>query len=427
MRKELRLKDLGRWRSGGTPPRERREMWEGSLPWLSAKDINRDELHEPTVFLTEAAAAAHSRVVPAGSVLLIVRGMSLVHGLPVVLADRRVAFNQDLRALEVDRRLDPRFVYYALRGHRHKLDAHIDRAAHGTARVVESIYGERIPLFARGDQVAITDFLDRECERISELLAEVATARAAAVQAHHEQAYTRLLTTDGPLSRLKDLTGPIDTGTWGSDPGEDETDVTCLRVTDFDRPNLNTRPSGAVRSIRDGQLRRLSLRSGDLLLEKSGGGPSTPVGFVVRYCGSSERQGICSNFIGRIRPGPSTDSNYLAHLFAALYHHGVSRPFVKQVTGIQNLDVRAYLSLRVPARDKPTQARLADLEEAQLTRALSLRDEYGRLRDELIEYRDALITEAVTGKLDVSRLSDQQFDESLHAVAEGSPPEVLSA
>jgi len=43
------------------------------------------------------------------------------------------------------------------------------------------------------------------------------------------------------------------------------------------------------------------------------------------------------------------------------------------------------------------------------------------------DHRDALITEAVTGKLDVTRLSEQQMDESAHAAMEGEQPEVFSA
>jgi hypothetical protein len=47
-------------------------------------------------------------------------------------------------------------------------------------------------------------------------------------------------------------------------------------------------------------------------------------------------------------------------------------------------------------------------------------------RERLIEYRDALITEAVTGQLDVTRLSDSRLDESAHAASEGQRPEVFS-
>lgn len=49
------------------------------------------------------------------------------------------------------------------------------------------------------------------------------------------------------------------------------------------------------------------------------------------------------------------------------------------------------------------------------------------MRIRLREYRNALIAEAVTGKLDVTRVSEQQLDESAHAAMEGERPEVLSA
>jgi type I restriction enzyme S subunit len=47
-----------------------------------------------------------------------------------------------------------------------------------------------------------------------------------------------------------------------------------------------------------------------------------------------------------------------------------------------------------------------------------------RLRHALTAYRSSLIHEAVTGKLDVTKLSDRQMDERLHAAAEGRLDEV---
>jgi type I restriction enzyme, S subunit len=167
--RELRLKDLGRWYSGGTPPREADEDWRGDIPWISAKDIDGTTLREPTSFITRDAAIAHSRLVPSGALLIIVRGMALAHGLPVVQADREVAFNQDLRGLVVAPNAHPRFAYYALLGARRRLNRHIDRAAHGTARITDSIYYERLVLPDPEHQSLIAAFLDRECARIDEL------------------------------------------------------------------------------------------------------------------------------------------------------------------------------------------------------------------------------------------------------------------
>ena len=200
---QLRLRDLGRWYSGGTPPRESPEHWDGDLPWISAKDINSTRLRAPTTFITRGAATSHSRVVPAGSLLVIVRGMALAHGLPVVETDREVAFNQDLRALVCGPGVHPRYVYYALIGNRWRLDAHIDRAAHGTARVVDSVYSERIRVPALDEQHEIADFLDRECARIDALRAEL-QATASAVQDSQIETLRRLILLGGaPLVPVK--------------------------------------------------------------------------------------------------------------------------------------------------------------------------------------------------------------------------------
>jgi hypothetical protein len=44
----------------------------------------------------------------------------------------------------------------------------------------------------------------------------------------------------------------------------------------------------------------------------------------------------------------------------------------------------------------------------------------------LMAYRDALITEVVTGQLDISHISDSRAQEALAAAREGQQPEVLA-
>lgn len=214
--RELRLKDLGRWRSGGTPPRDSEPLWHGDLPWLSAKDIDRDTLREPTAFITEDAARSYSQIVGPGCILIIVRGMALAHGLPVAMTSQRAAFNQDLRALAVDDSLEPRFIYYALRGHRHLLNAHIDRAAHGTARVVDSMYRVRVPIPLPVQQAATVEFLDRECERIATL-----GTRADASRASLMGEFSALLAEYRDALIAEAVTGKLDTMLL-SDPQLDE-------------------------------------------------------------------------------------------------------------------------------------------------------------------------------------------------------------
>lgn len=60
-------------------------------------------------------------------------------------------------------------------------------------------------------------------------------------------------------------------------------------------------------------------------------------------------------------------------------------------------------------------------------RITELRGQTMQLASGLAEYRDALITEAVTGRLNARQLSVQLLDESVRAVAEGVQPEILPA
>lgn len=275
-------------------------------------------------------------------------------------------------------------------------------------------------------QAAIADFLDRECDRIEAIVTGIVQLVALVTDSHWENAAREMLLEPGqrkgvPLKRLVER--PVG-GSWGSEPGEGEVDVVVARVADFDRPSLALRRCETIRSVSQAAASRLALADGDLLIEKSGGGEKSPVGFVVGYSGSGIS--ISSNFLARLRPTVNVDPTYLAHLFGALYAAGRNVPYVRQVTGIQNLDLSGYLTEHVPVREIAEQRDLGQRLRRRLEQVNALRARCTIAGSRLSEYRDALITEAVTGQLDVARLSDAQLDESAHAALEGETPEVLA-
>jgi type I restriction enzyme, S subunit len=167
------------------------------------------------------------------------------------------------------------------------------------------------------------------------------------------------------LRRL--LKEPAVGGTWGSDPGDDELDVGCVRGTDFDHVGLVVNeerlPTRSV-SRRDYSRRRLHI--GDLVLEKSGGGEQQPVGRCVRF--TLDVPCVPTNFACRLRPGPLTSDRFLAYLLTSLYSLGVTRRAIKQTTGIQNLDTESFLQELVRVPDRPTQERIADFLDAETAR-----------------------------------------------------------
>jgi type I restriction enzyme S subunit len=254
--------------------------------------------------------------------------------------------------------------------------------------------------WARRHELAV--ILDGESARIAACLDAEQRLQDTALAGYRTWAAEALLDgSSGTTERLKHLVERPVGGAWGGEAGTDEVDVWCARVADFDREALVVRAAETVRSVGARDACRLALRDGDLLMERSGGGAKSPVGFVVRYApeGPEAAATVSSNFVARLRPRAGCEPVYLAHLFAALYAVRRTEPFVKQNTGIQNLDVEGYLSLRVPSRTLEQQRALGREAEERLAASLRLREGARRLRCALQAYRESLIFEAVSGRL----------------------------
>jgi type I restriction enzyme S subunit len=172
----VRLAEVGAWRSGGTPPKDRDELWDGGFPWISTRDLKQPELNGSTDTITDDAASRYSTTVPAGSLLIATRGMALAKRLPVAMVTREVAFNQDIKAIEPHCDVYSKYLLYALLAFEGPILALTDEAAHGTKRLDTDLLRRfRIPCPDFADQRRIADFLDVETTRIDALIA----ARAA--------------------------------------------------------------------------------------------------------------------------------------------------------------------------------------------------------------------------------------------------------
>lgn len=192
--------------------------------------------------------------------------------------------------------------------------------------------------------------------------------------------------------------GRATAGLWGQEP-DGRHDLPCVRVADFDRERLTaTTPVPTLRSVpprdRPGRL----LGRGDLLIEKSGGGERQPVGRVVFFDGEGEA--VSSNFIARLPSRPKHSSRYSLYLHAALYSSGWNRLSIKQTTGIQNLDLDAYLDLkwRFPPFDE--QQAIADYLDRQTAEIVDLVEKNRRNIRLLTEERHTVVHRAVTQGLD---------------------------
>lgn len=133
--KEKRLDEIADFQSGGTPSKGNTAFWNGSIPWVSAKDMKRMVLDDTEDHISDAAVEDGARVVPVGTVLMLTRGMTLLKDVPICLVARPMALNQDVRALRPSNGFDGHFLAYMLVGNKQRIRSMVDIAGHGTGRL----------------------------------------------------------------------------------------------------------------------------------------------------------------------------------------------------------------------------------------------------------------------------------------------------
>lgn len=133
--KEKRLEEIADFQSGGTPSKSNPAFWNGTIPWVSAKDMKRMVLDDTEDHITDDAVEDGARVVPAGTVLILTRGMTLLKDIPICLLACPMALNQDVRALRPINGFDGLFLAYMLVGNKERIRIMVDIAGHGTGRL----------------------------------------------------------------------------------------------------------------------------------------------------------------------------------------------------------------------------------------------------------------------------------------------------
>ena len=148
--------------SGGTPRKSVRKYWGGNIPWVSGKDLKLPALDDTIDHVTSEGVEAGSRLAPAGSVLLLVRGMGLAKDLPVAVINRPMAFNQDIKALVPRQDYSGKFLRSAIYVGKERLLNQIVPSAHGTMTLnLNDVENFKVPYPSDPSEVAeIVTILD---------------------------------------------------------------------------------------------------------------------------------------------------------------------------------------------------------------------------------------------------------------------------
>ena len=101
-----KLLSLSYFRTGGTPSTAHPEYWNGSIPWVSAKDFKAFRFEDSEDHVTELAVAESTTCyVNRPAVLMVSRSGILQHTLPVMVTHKPTTINQDIKAFFPDDRV----------------------------------------------------------------------------------------------------------------------------------------------------------------------------------------------------------------------------------------------------------------------------------------------------------------------------------
>lgn len=355
---ESTLGDVAEWFSGGTPKAGKPEFYEnGTIPWVVIADMMKTEIFDTASKITKAGLAEiGGRVAPKGSVLI---SMYATVGRPG-FAHIPVATNQAIAwSVPNEKMILPRFLLLVAQF----LESEISSMARGATQrnINRAMLKEfRFKLPPLDEQKRIVDVVSSVDAYIDALQQQAGTAIKARNAVLHELVYAG--GDDWTETTVSTLLSRSIGGVWGTEPGTDQEEVTVVRSTEFTKSGILNFATGVPRSIKSSQLSSRALTEGDILLEKSGGGPEQPVGRVVYVQSEIPPRFVCSNFIQLLTPIHQKVSPKFLFLVMWLWHfENKTLEYQAQTTGIRNLRTPDYLEQFIALPPLGEQKRIVEI------------------------------------------------------------------
>jgi type I restriction enzyme S subunit len=180
---------------GGTPSKENEYYWQGDIPWVSPKDMKTDSISSAIDNITlQAVTESSATLITQGAVLIVVRGMILLHSVPVALTEVDLTINQDMKALVPNNAVNAKYLLYLLKGIRDLILSLVDSSAHGT-RVLPTEEFKRLEVAipTPDEQSIITTFIESQLSRFDRLLGHT-TKSIQLLQEHRSALITAAVT-----------------------------------------------------------------------------------------------------------------------------------------------------------------------------------------------------------------------------------------
>lgn len=147
-----------------------------------------------------------------------------------------------------------------------------------------------------------------------------------------------------------------------------------LRTTNFTKDCQLRLDDLAIIDVEQKKMDARRLQRGDIIVEKSGGGPKQPVGRVVLFNIDDSDYSFC-NFTSALRIKHQTEllPDYLYKYLTYLYFSGETEKYQSNLVGFRNLDFKGYVSMKVSYPSLSEQQRIVGILDAEFEKIDALK------------------------------------------------------
>lgn len=378
------------------------------------------EIHDSEDHLTERGLeASTSGLLPEGSLLMVVRSGILQHTIPIAITRSKVTVNQDIRVMHPNGSIQADYLLRQIQGLQKPFLAEWVKQG-ATVESIEHKYFAETPMVvpSQEEQADIASYLANQTREVDALIAEkeellrlMAEFRATGTT----EILTKGLNPEAPM-RKSDLPGleeipahwsvlrlkflaEVQSGiAKGKDvEGIDTVSMPYLRVANVQDGYLNLEEVSYL-PVAKSEVPRYLLKPFDVLMNE--GGDYDKLGRGTIWHGEIEPC-IHQNHVFAVRPHEKEDAFWLAAITRTSYAKFYFMGRAKQSTNLASISQRNIMELPVllpPREERNELLRAAADHEAKVDALVEHVKEHIEL---LREYKSALISEAVTGQIDV--------------------------
>jgi type I restriction enzyme, S subunit len=418
--KTVALKWLSKIYAGGTPDKNKSEYWlNGNIPWLNSGTVNQFIITEPSEYISEEGFANSSaKWIEEGSLVMALAGQGKTKGMTGFVTFRTTC-NQSLAVIQPKQIIDGKFLLYFLTRNYFYIRGLAGEGKRDglNLEIIGSLY---IPLFDLEEQKTIAAFLDRKTAEIDELIAQ--KERLIALYEEEKTAIINEAVTKGinPDVKLKptaiDWLGDIPehwsfrklkylvlkvgsgiTPKGGASVYQLE-GIPLLRSQNVYFDGLRLDDVAYISESINQEMSNSQVLSGDVLLNITGGS----IGRCF-YVDDSLGVANVNQHVCIVRPSKKIKTKFLYLILRS--NLGQKQIDIEQTGGNrEGLNFEALKNFLVPDIQIEEQKAIIEYIEKETARIDTKIAKTKRIIELQKEYRTALISEAVTGKIKIPEL-----------------------